>query len=374
MFTCKSSRLDMNFEVHVESESIGSNAKQVCFVMTIHDLGCDYTQFNEFINCDQMASLRSRIVWLRINLPGQQNDAPDLKLNKYPSLEELGEELDSVLTELNVPQVVCMGQGAGANIAIHFSVKHPSRCLGLILIEPVGSPASLFQSFKFKLLNRRRTISSSDGVTYSSPTFSPNSKIFQRRRTSSFCERAHSISIQPRIDEDSVVECDRFNFDMDDKTSRHQILMSDSFNTKNVGLFAESVMNRSSLAEKLNEIGADTMIVVGRNGKSYGEAKKLYRVLQDLNKKNPEKLVNSPFIDIENVSSVLEECPSRLTTSLQYFLQGIGLLSAMPMRNSICEAMCKKLLSNQMKALSVDDESHSRRFSESQISGLSLRQ
>ena len=112
------------------------------------------------------------------------------------------------------------------------------------------------------------------------------------------------------------------------------------------------------------------MIVVGKNGKSYHEAKRLYRALQETNRKNKEKLVNSPFIDIDNVISVLDECPDRLATSLQYFLQGIGLLSAMPMRNSICESTCKRITMNQMRSLSIeDDKLHMRRYTESQSSG-----
>ena len=150
-----------------------------------------------------MSNLRSRIIWMHVNLPGQEPDAPDLNVKKYPTLEELGEEIICVLTTLNVPQVVVMGQGAGANIAIHFSVKHSSKCLGLVLIEPVGSSSSLFQSFKFKLLQRRRTISSDEMPVF----LSPNAKMFQRRRTLSHSERPpmSSMSMSPsRIQEENV--------------------------------------------------------------------------------------------------------------------------------------------------------------------------
>jgi pimeloyl-ACP methyl ester carboxylesterase len=141
-------------------------------------------QFADFINSEQMSSLKTRIVWIHVNLPGQEPDAPDLLVKKYPSLEELGDELVCVLNHLYIPHVVCMGQGVGANIAIHFSVKHPVRCLGLVVIEPVGSSASLFQSFKFKLMQRRRTISNTNSESMSfSP---PNARLFQRRRTLSF--------------------------------------------------------------------------------------------------------------------------------------------------------------------------------------------
>jgi hypothetical protein len=119
------------------------------------------------------------------------------------------------------------------------------------------------------------------------------------------------------------------------------------------------------------------MIVVGKLGKAYSEAKKLYRTMQEFNKKCPEKLVNSPFIDIENVTNVLDECPERLASSLQYFLQGIGLLSAMPMRKS---SLCEKMLSSPLRTTIDEDDDNSssgdRRYSESQSSenSVSLRQ
>jgi pimeloyl-ACP methyl ester carboxylesterase len=160
-------------------------------------------QFADFINCEQMATLKSRIVWIHVNLPGQEPDAPDLDVKKYPSLEELGEEMVCVLNHYSIPHVVCMGQGAGANIAVHFSVKHAAKCLGLILIEPVGSSASLFQSFKFKLMQRRRTISTNSnetGVIFSPP----NARLFQRRRTLSFSnEKGLATSpVGAKIDEE----------------------------------------------------------------------------------------------------------------------------------------------------------------------------
>ena len=38
-FVCKSEKLNLNFNVHVENEA--TNASQRCFIMTIHDVGFD---------------------------------------------------------------------------------------------------------------------------------------------------------------------------------------------------------------------------------------------------------------------------------------------------------------------------------------------
>lgn len=80
---------------------------------------------------------------------------------------------------------------------------------------------------------------------------------------------------------------------------------------------------------------ADALIACGKNSTSYPESKKLYKAFQENNRKTPLRMVNSPFLELDNISSVLSESPERLAVSLQYFLQGIGLLSAMPLRSSL---------------------------------------
>jgi pimeloyl-ACP methyl ester carboxylesterase len=130
------------------------------------------TQFSDFIHSDEMTGLNTRIIWINVTLPGQEHDALDLNLKKYPSLEELAEEIVCVLDTLNISHVVCMGVGVGANIATHFSIKHSKRCLGLVLIEPISSSAGLIENFRFKL-NR--------------------SKMFQRKKSLSFSDKSPVI-------------------------------------------------------------------------------------------------------------------------------------------------------------------------------------
>lgn len=47
--------------------------------------------------------------------------------------------------------VIGLGEGAGANVLARFGIAHPSRSLGLILINCTGSAASVIQSFKTKV-------------------------------------------------------------------------------------------------------------------------------------------------------------------------------------------------------------------------------
>ena len=60
-----------------------------------------------------------RSTFLHVVLPGQEEGADDLDLGegaKYPSMQDLGEDLDSVLDQLDIQFVVGLGEGAGANI------------------------------------------------------------------------------------------------------------------------------------------------------------------------------------------------------------------------------------------------------------------
>ena len=58
-------------------------------------------------------------------LPGQEAGAEDLEEGvKYPSMQELGEDLVSVLDQLGLEWVVGLGEGAGANILARFSKQN----------------------------------------------------------------------------------------------------------------------------------------------------------------------------------------------------------------------------------------------------------
>jgi pimeloyl-ACP methyl ester carboxylesterase len=125
----------------------------------------------DFAAHPSMATLRDRVIWMHVDLPGQQDNAPDLEIqyvkkikiknffnlknknccSKYPSLLELGEELSTVLEHFKIHQAVFFGEGAGANICMKFAMKHASECLGLILINPSGSSAGFLETIKDKV-------------------------------------------------------------------------------------------------------------------------------------------------------------------------------------------------------------------------------
>lgn len=97
--------------------------------------------------------LRDRIIWLHVDLPGQEANAADLGIHKYPTLPDLAQELSLVLDHFKVNQVVVLGEGLGANLAARFAIHYPNLVQGIALIHPTGSTASFMESVKDKLVN-----------------------------------------------------------------------------------------------------------------------------------------------------------------------------------------------------------------------------
>ena len=59
----------------------------------------------------------SRSVFIHVVLPGQDSGSADVEEGgKYPSMQDLGEDLVCVLDQLKVEFTVGLGEGAGANI------------------------------------------------------------------------------------------------------------------------------------------------------------------------------------------------------------------------------------------------------------------
>jgi len=93
------------------------------------------------------------------------------------------------------------------------------------------------------------------------------------------------------------------------------------------------------------------LVVTNRYSTGFSESKKFYRAINQAHRSNFKDLVNTPFIEVESKDGLILEDPSaELALGVQYFLQGIGLLSAMPLRMS---------LSRQESVLSQNSESSS---------------
>jgi hypothetical protein len=56
------------------------------------------TEFHKLVEHPCMAKLKARSVWVHVEMPGQEFDAPDLPdAFGYPSMDDLGDDLVNVL-------------------------------------------------------------------------------------------------------------------------------------------------------------------------------------------------------------------------------------------------------------------------------------
>ena len=80
----------------------------------------------------------------------------------------------------------------------------------------------------------------------------------------------------------------------------------------------------------------DVLCIVGKKASLASETKKIYKALYESRREDKQKmLVNCPLLEVDDVADIIGETPDRLAISLQFFLQGMGQLPAMPMKPSL---------------------------------------
>merc|ERR1711892_505812 len=104
--------------------------------LTVHDLGCTFLNWFNFVMQPGMADIRKRALFIHVVIPGQEPGAADLPQDfKFPKMKDIGLNLVSILDNLRIPQVIGLGDGAGANIITRFGMCHPSRVHGICTIN-----------------------------------------------------------------------------------------------------------------------------------------------------------------------------------------------------------------------------------------------
>lgn len=140
-------------------------------ILTVHDIGQNYKSFLAFAESLVMHDILEKSVWIHFCLPGQEDAAENLRENFiFPSMDLIADDLNQLLNLHSIPSVLCLGEGAGADILYRFALKYPSKCSGLILInvsDCSGKTSSRSSNgifaekirSKFQFLKHRRSIS-----------------------------------------------------------------------------------------------------------------------------------------------------------------------------------------------------------------------
>ncbi|XP_039231006.1 exocyst complex component 4 isoform X7 [Drosophila yakuba] len=242
-----------------------------------------------------MTEIKERSCFIHVDVPGHADHAEALADGfPFPTLQSLGEDLVTVLDYLHVKYVIGLGEGAGANVLARFGLAHPSRVLGLILINATGSAASVLQSFKNKFISWK-----SDEVAQSAESF------LMYHKFGHVMENWQIVGENP--DKEKIV-------------AEYQKRLHRSLNSKNIGLYVKAFMNRKDLTLKGCKV--DVILITGMLSPYASMVEKLHR---DVEK---ERVT---ILKIERAGDVLADAPGKVAQSILLFCKGQGLLTSVVM-------------------------------------------
>ncbi|MEK6771107.1 MAG: alpha/beta hydrolase [Pseudomonadota bacterium] len=99
-------------------------------VILLHGLASNLTRWSEFV---EHTALQEHFDILRLDLRGHGDSFTRGRLG----LREWSEDLLVLLDREGIDRAILVGHSLGAQVAIHFAGRHPSRVAGLVLIDPV---------------------------------------------------------------------------------------------------------------------------------------------------------------------------------------------------------------------------------------------
>uniref|UniRef100_A0A1L8DP21 Putative conserved secreted protein n=2 Tax=Nyssomyia neivai TaxID=330878 RepID=A0A1L8DP21_9DIPT len=170
-----------------------------------------------------------------------------------------------------------------------FGLAHPSRCLGLILINCTGSAASVLETFKTKFITWK-----ADEVAKSAEAFLVYHKF------------GHQL-VGDNPDKEKVI-------------AEFQSRLHGKLNNKNLGQYVKAFMSRKDLSLKACKV--DILLITGMLSPYATVVEKLFR---DLDK---EKVT---MLKIERAGDVLADTPAKVAQSILLFCKGQGQLTSVVM-------------------------------------------
>uniref|UniRef100_A0A1A9ZNG6 Protein NDRG3 n=1 Tax=Glossina pallidipes TaxID=7398 RepID=A0A1A9ZNG6_GLOPL len=144
-------------DIHVAIQ--GDTSKPA--ILTYHDLGLNYaTSFAGFFNFPLMRGLLENFCVYHVTAPGQEEGAPTLPEDYiYPTMDELANQLQFVLSHFGLKSIIGFGIGAGANILARFALAHPDKVGAMCLINCVSTQSGWiewgYQSFNARFLRTK---------------------------------------------------------------------------------------------------------------------------------------------------------------------------------------------------------------------------
>jgi len=164
--------------VYIQGE-LEKNRDGVVF-LCVHDVGHSYLSMVDFVNRPDMEEVKRRCLFLHVIIPGQEPGAKTLNNNYvFPSLQDLGLNMVTILDLLRINQVVLLGEGAGANILLRFALYHSKRVYGLIAVNCAADANSnaLMETIKGKFKRRGDSTLNKTNVDMYADTFKKRTEL-----------------------------------------------------------------------------------------------------------------------------------------------------------------------------------------------------
>jgi pimeloyl-ACP methyl ester carboxylesterase len=317
-----------------------TNAPGRTSLLTFHDIGTNHNSFLGFFNFPEMQVLMQHFNVYHVCAPGHQDMAGPVMLNPngteerhllsastgnigtsnnaatsltgsvytifgrasqstagaYPSLDEMADMLDSVVSHFNINYFVGFGMGAGSNVLARYTMKSHSKILGLFLLNPCDQTHGYYQWLRLKWydLPQLRKGIYPDNLLY-------------------FLEN-HWFGTN---------QCD--NPDVAEIYEQHLR----SMNAHNVAGYIQSYIDRTDLGlvrellpsrkSSVRNLHVECCLVSGE------KAQDLTRVMCEMNgRMDPEQ--TQYLIIPDSTGMIMEENPSRLAYNFLNFLRTIGLV------------------------------------------------
>lgn len=255
-------------------------------ILTYHDLGLNYAaNFQAFFNFVDMRSIMDKFCVYHLNAPGQEEGAPPLPDDfVYPTMDELGSQIDFVLGHFGIRSFIGFGVGAGANILARYALANPQRVDALALINCTSTQAG-WTEWLYQKINTRQLRSS--GMTQGALDY-----LMWHHFGRSTEDRNHDLAHVYK-------ECFA------------------QVNPINLSMFIESFLRRTDLAvsRDSNTIKVPVLNMTGSLSPHVGDTVTFNGRL------DPTK---TSWMNVSDCGMVLEEQPNKIAEAFRLFLQGEG--------------------------------------------------
>jgi len=267
----------------------GDRTNKVVFV-TYHDLGLNYvSNFQAFFNYPDLKEITAGFAVFHINAPGQEDGATNFSEDfEYPSMEQLGEQVQEVLNHFNIVRYIGIGVGLGANVLTRHALAYPERVDSMMLINTCTTKAGWVEwGYQKRNVSHLRTT----GVTQPVLDY-----LLWHHLGQNFEERAHDLL----------------------QVYKHYF--SNNVNAVNLAPLIEQYIWRTDIpltrdVSEKNTLEPPVLNLVGIHSDHIEESVVFNGRL------TPSK---TNWIKVQDAAMVLEEQPHKVCQALRLFLQGQG--------------------------------------------------